>query len=189
MRFSSSLAALAGLTLISGVSAQGSLDTTALAAAASSAVGEVDPGLSLDTGSIAAAATSALAGGTSGLGDAISAAQSWADGASVPTAVASLTSEYGGLLSSALSNPAAVLPSAQGLLSSALGNADVSSYIANNPQLSSLVGQATGLLGDSSASGSSNAGSVEDNGSGARPLTAGLAVVAGVLAGAIAALH
>ncbi|GAA5999462.1 uncharacterized protein JCM10292_004153 [Rhodotorula paludigena] len=160
----------------------GSLDTASLADAASSALGGVD------TSSLAGVATSVWAEASGDVGSGSSAADSWLDGASIPTAAASLTSQYGGLISSVLANPAG----AQSLISSALQNPDVSSVLAGNPQLSSLLAQATGLIGGGNGESSSNSNSnSEDNspGDGAmglRVATSAVVLIAGAVAGAVA---
>ncbi|BGP25676.1 hypothetical protein JCM10295v2_004609 [Rhodotorula toruloides] len=138
-----------------------SFDTAAIAAQATSVLAGVD------TASAVAAATSLLGQASGGLANGIWAAESYANGASVPTAVASFTSRYGsqiqGLVSSAIANPAGAASSAEALLNSTLGNVDVSSFPAANPTLSALAVQATSLLGNGggSALASGNAGSVE----------------------------
>ncbi|BGP33221.1 hypothetical protein JCM10296v2_005015 [Rhodotorula toruloides] len=166
-----------------------SLDTAAITAEATSALAGID------TASAAAAATSLLGQASGGLADGISAVESFANGASVPTAVASFTSQYGsqiqGLVSSAIANPAGAASSAEALLNSAMGNADVSSFLAANPTLSALAGQATSLLGSGAGSnaGSGNAGSVESqdtNGAGGRWVgTSGAALLGGAVGAAM----
>ncbi|BGP01143.1 hypothetical protein RTBOTA2_004547 [Rhodotorula toruloides] len=168
-----------------------SLDTAAIAAEATSALAGID------TASAAAAATSFLGQASGGLADGISAVESFANGASVPTAVASFTSQYGsqiqGLVSSAIANPAGAASSAEALLNSAMGNADVSSFLAANPTLSALAGQATSLLGSGAGStaGSGNAGSVESqdtNGAGGKWVGMGGAALLGGAVGAVMVL-
>ncbi|GAA5974444.1 hypothetical protein JCM11641_003217 [Rhodosporidiobolus odoratus] len=206
MRFTSSSLFAAALLATSRVNAQESgVDTAAIASAATSYLGNGDgTGIAAsatsalasaagggDTAAIASAASSYL-GGASGGDGVVSAVESAISGGSVPPGVASFTSAYGAdggaLISSLAANPAAAATLVPGLLSSALGNAEISSYIAGNPSLSALVGQATGLIGSSGAQ-PSNGGSTTDNGSGAEKVMVGL-VGMGVaaLVGAVAVL-
>ncbi|GAA5881572.1 hypothetical protein JCM3774_005353 [Rhodotorula dairenensis] len=86
---------------------------------------------------------------------------------SVPSEIAALSSQFSGILNGGGLPTGAALQSDIGVLTSALANPTVSSYVFNNPSLSALAQGALALAGAGGASGSSAAESSASATSGA----------------------